>query len=700
MKNKPKKNGATSPRRLVDRLVAPLADGALNAILATTYELQAEFLETDFLPSLLGLGAWDDRKWTSRIAIEKSLADTESAAVFVDAACYRGRPRSLRLAIHPFAVGPGRILHAKVTLLVYDRAVRLIVGSANLTEPGYRKNREVAATLRATSEDVRHVPMLRRAIDGMKGHLGGRWSEAAERASALALARMAEWPSAAAEEDSWFAWSGHDDEMPLARQVVDRWPDGDRVHTITIVSPFWSEAHGDGALAQLIGRLRARGALAPATHVRLLADARPVADGKYLPILPESYRTWSPQDAAVTATAVAVDPSVLPEEVDGVEDFRGTRPLHAKIALLQGTTHSLAYFGSANFTCRGWGFRGGLPANLEAGIILRAHGADRASLERLVPAIAGPEIRLDGAAGDRLAIPSQLVPSAPWPSFIREIMLVTSDDQRLALEITVFTVEVDGPWSVTLAGNETRALATGGGGGPEATRVDLAPETLEALLVEQEVCVRWWSHAEGARFPVNVALAARDGLPIAPGLHHPKEQLLLLYYQSRIAWEELYPEHGELAGDHAASGPAAETEVDTSKIQAYQVREFVEALRGVRDDLKAASSSPGTMRLAVLGPVSPVALARHVEYAVRRSERSPTAGAFQLVELLACLDEAARIPLERDQAAWKGLLLQARAVVTMLIDKVQSVSPGLFPQEGLFHKYQRSVDQFHRPEGT
>jgi hypothetical protein len=150
VKNNKKKGDVRPARRLVDRLVSPPADGSLIAILATTYELQAEFLETDFLPSLLGLGAWDDRNWTSRIAIEKSLADTESAAVFMDTACYRGRPRSLRLSIHPVAVGRGRILHAKVTLLVYDRAVRLIVGSANLTEPGYRKNREVAATLRAT----------------------------------------------------------------------------------------------------------------------------------------------------------------------------------------------------------------------------------------------------------------------------------------------------------------------------------------------------------------------------------------------------------------------------------------------------------------------------------------------------------------------------------------------------------------------
>lgn len=701
MKSNKKKGDARPARRLVDRLVSPPTDGSLNAILATTYELQAEFLETDFLPSLLGLGAWDDRNWTSRIAIEKSLADTEAAAVFVDAACYRGRPRSLRLSIHPVVVGRGRILHAKVTLLVYDRAVRLIVGSANLTEPGYRKNREVAATLRATPEDQRHVPMLRQAIAGMKVHLAERWNEAAERAASLAVARLGEWSDAAPlEQDSWFAWSGRDGTTPLQQQVVERWPEDDRVHTITIVSPFWSEERGDGALAQLLDTLRARGSLASGARLRLLADARPVGNDKYLPILPESYRTWNAAWTGVIATAAAVDPSVVPEEVDGVEEFRGTRRLHAKVALLEGGAHSLAYFGSANFTQHGWGFRAGLPANLEAGIILRARGADRAGLARLIPEVAGPDIPLDGAAGDRLAIASQIEPQAPWPAFIREITLVAADALHLALEVTVFAAEMEGSWSLTLAGDETRVLAMGDQHSPVTTRIDLAPEVLESVLVDREVCVRWWEHPQGTHHPVNVELAARDGLPIAPGSQHPKEHLLLLYYQGRIAWEELYPEHKADADGAGGAPAAAQATVDTSRIQSYQVREFVEALRGVRDDLKAASSSPGTMRLAVLGQVSPVALARHVEDAVRRSERSPTAGAFQLVEILGCLDEASRSRIERDQVAWKSLLLQARGVVVTLLGRVQSEHPELFPPGGFFRKYQVSIDKFHRPEGT
>jgi hypothetical protein len=120
-------------------------------MLATTFQMQTDFFETDFLPTLLGLGAWDDRNWTSRIAIEKNLAEMEAAAVLLDARKYIGRPRSLRVEIVPTTGKSGKPfpskLHAKVTLIVHEKAVRLIVGSANLTEPGHRLNREVVAML-------------------------------------------------------------------------------------------------------------------------------------------------------------------------------------------------------------------------------------------------------------------------------------------------------------------------------------------------------------------------------------------------------------------------------------------------------------------------------------------------------------------------------------------------------------------------
>lgn len=694
------KAAAPTSRKLID-CVVPKAKEDLQAFLGTTYEFDAEFFETDFLPSLLGLGAWDDRNWTSRIEIEKHLSSTQAAAVFLDKACYRTRPRSLRVGTYPIDAGHGRILHAKVTLLVYAESIRLIVGSANLTEPGYRRNREVAASLRTSRADTAHASLIRQAILGLQTYLTAAWNDAAECATRLALEKLDAWSAdSAADESSWFAWSGAT-AKPLWQQVLERWPASERVHEISIVSPFWSEEDGEGPVGKLISELRSRDQLAAGARVRMLADAHPVANGMYLPVLPDSFGRWDAGSLDIVATATAVDPAVLPEEVEGMDEFRGTRRLHAKILILEGPTTTLAYFGSANFTHHGWGFLKGRGGHLEAGVLQRATGKERERLKRLLPGIIGPEVPLDGAASDRLALLSDVEPATPWPGFLRALTLVPSEatvsEDRLALEVVFVPDDVQGPWTLGLPGDDT--LLFSGSQVSEATsRIELDIGVLERLLVEREVIVRWWAHSEGTRFPVNVSLEARHALPIVPGSARPGEHLLLSYYQGRIAWEALYPEPTHGAEPVPYSPAAVTSEVDTSKIQAYQVREFVEALQGIRDDLRAASTSPATMRLAVVGPVSPVALARHITDAVKRGTRTPIAGAFQLVEITGRLDEAAKLPVEREQPAWLTVLAQARTSVLTLLAEIQHLYPDLFPPDGPFRKLELSLDRFHRPE--
>jgi len=118
--------GSANLRKLMDRLGGnPDVFGPLLGLLATTYEFDATFCELDFLPACLGLGGWDDRSWTSRIALEKALSSIEAIVLLMDGRRYRGRPRSLHLEVRPGIGSQGELLHAKVLLLVYERAVRL-----------------------------------------------------------------------------------------------------------------------------------------------------------------------------------------------------------------------------------------------------------------------------------------------------------------------------------------------------------------------------------------------------------------------------------------------------------------------------------------------------------------------------------------------------------------------------------------------
>jgi hypothetical protein len=653
---------------------------------------------------MLGLGAWDDRNWTSRIALEKHLAELEAASVLIDARTYRGRPRSLRVEVEPVFLETGRILHAKILLAVYEDAVRFTFGSANLTEPGYRRNREIAAALTASAKHPIETQIVRRALQDMRPLLNPWMTPSAAQLCELAEERLGDWTVDGAEQEQWFVWGGGPE--PIWQQVISRWPEQDRVESITCVSPFWSEEDENGPVKKFLGSLRDLGRLSPDVELRLLTEAAPDKQGTYKPKLPESFATFDASKIGVSAPAFAVDPRVPPEEVGMGDEFTGTRSLHAKIALLEGADTSLAFFGSANFTKRGWGFlQNPERANIEAGLILRRTGNKRASLRGLIPSTTGDPVPLAGAATGRLAPPEPSPEELAWPGFLREVLLAPpeADPNQLGLIIVVEAKAVTGAWRVEHLPVEGEppepALWTTDevSSNSERYAISLSKPQLERLLRDQEVHVKWWLSEEGRSFPVNVMATAKTALPISPGTGRPEEQHLIAYYQGRITWEDLFPDPEGDNGTHKADqGDDEPSGVDTSRIQSYIVREFVEALKGITDDLKAAAQSPkACMRLALLGSVSPVALARRVLEAAESGDRTPTASGFQLVEILGCLDAARSFPASaRFEKDWEQLVDEAVQKVVEMLDRLQSRFPNDLSRD--FRRYARTLRQHHQ----
>jgi hypothetical protein len=166
-------------------------------------------------------------------------------------------------------------------------------------------------------------------------------------------------------------------------------------------------------------------------------------------------------------------------------------------------------------------------------------------------------------------------------------------------------------------------------------------------MIGREVVVRWGSPRVEARVPVLVDEQAKHHLPLAPGVSGPGEEALLQYYQGRVRWESLFPEPEAARGVDPGS-VAIESTVDTSRILAYQMREFVEALPGMAQDLLSVPREDRALRRALLGSVSPLALAGHIRDAWRKGQRSQTAGLFQLLEVRLAL---ARVEADMDMDA-------------------------------------------------
>jgi hypothetical protein len=316
---------------------------------------------------------------------------------------------------------------------------------------------------------------------------------------------------------------------------------------------------------------------------------------------------------------------------------------------MEGARSALVYLGSANFTAHGWGFLGGQPANVEAGLILR-RSVQSAFMASLLPDLVGEPILLASGNVGALRAPENGPGDDPWPDFIRKVVLspVVKSDNELELLIEIGLVSDSLHWSAKLLDKEgfpgetlipvecTQDISK------TSFHVPLYPRLLTRLMTDQEISICWNECPAGRRVPLNVESAARSLLPISPGNQRIEEGYLLSYYQGRISWGELFPDPDLATGQGADASlpPAPAAGVDKSRIQSYQIREFVEALTGLRQDLQAANQSEPSMRLALLGPVSPVALARTILEAVKAGRRTPTAAAFQLVEILACLMSA------------------------------------------------------------
>jgi len=683
-------------RKLIDRLAPDDLWGLMHGLLATTFDLQPEFLEMDFLPSLFRLGAWDDRSWATRIGLERKLAELEAAVVIMEARRYNVRPRSLRLQLIPANSPHGTSLHAKVTLIVFDQAVRLIVGSANLTEPGYRKNREAVAVITATEKNPAETAVVRDALTGMEAMLADWLTPDANRIISRAKEIIAPWGSGQLKPDNHFQWSGKT--TTLWRAFLSNWPSSEPVRKLTIASPFWSEDAGTTVRA-FLAELKSRNLLHADIEVLLLTEAFVDTKKQYRPVLPLSYAAFDWKGLGVKVSAQAVSGEVLPEELGGMEGFTGTRPLHAKIVVMEGAKTGLAYLGSANFTAHGWGFlKRETAANIEAGVLLRRRAGSKA-LQSMLPPLIGLPVLLGAAKPTDLSPPESSPDDPPWPFFIKEVALSTAaSGDALQLNISVQPESHLLKWSAVLLGPETIDIpvlvSDEEANNPIRTnyQVPLPPDVLNRILLDQEVTIRWSECLAGRRVPVNVDFAARLCVPISPSSPRIEEGSLLSYYQGQIAWDDLFPVPIAMSLARHASLAAPESGVDKSKIQSYQIRDFVEALSGIRGDLKAVSQAEPSMRLALLGPVSPVALAKTVREAVESGRRTATAAGFQLVEILACLKSVRglKVPQKLTQT-WMAHLDQAHAQVAEVLTQLETKFPQEFTSNGSFARYRKTI---------
>ena len=265
--------------RLLDHWSPPDGAGDPVAVLATTFTFEADFFAQDCLSRFLSLSATSDEgdRISSLAAVleEEDRLNEAQVSVLID----RSSPaekRNLRWDVLPVSA-PGGLLHAKVAVLVWERAARIVIGSANLTSAGYRRQVEtaIAFDLRPDCglpsqvlEDL--IRELRRVVDLVPGPTTG----AKARASAtidLLSARIASLDfTSRRSRDLRLAIAASRPGLSPLDKLAEVWRGSQPLHA-TVLSPFWDGDSPAPALAAvrklLTGRPAARRTLSAVVAV-------------------------------------------------------------------------------------------------------------------------------------------------------------------------------------------------------------------------------------------------------------------------------------------------------------------------------------------------------------------------------------------------------------------------------------------------
>ena len=155
---------------LLDHWNPPAGAGDAVACLATSFTFNSEFFEEECLSRFLQLDTdpYEDGP-LYLIERDEKLSQVEPISVIVDEAHCKGK-RSLRWDLISFR--DLQLLHSKISLLVWSNHIRIVIGSCNLTESGYRKNREIAGVFDFNASEGLDKRVLNAVINSLSAILG------------------------------------------------------------------------------------------------------------------------------------------------------------------------------------------------------------------------------------------------------------------------------------------------------------------------------------------------------------------------------------------------------------------------------------------------------------------------------------------------------------------------------------------------
>ena len=432
--------------------------------LATTYTFDPGLFDEQCLARFLEIESEPDREDLAFLLERESRLGSVYAGVLVDHT-QAGVQHSLRWDVLPVRVRAGK-QHAKLNLLAWSQHVRIIVASANLTEPGYRSNHEVAAAVDLSPAEA-DGDLLMQAVTLLRGLLalvpGVQDDTPVVRRASAYLSQV---------ERQTEAWKRPRRRKVIRRQLACTLPTiesrtdprsslaevaaicrqrGGSPHEAWVASPFFDVDDDSGRVAAALCKTMARG------RTRDIRFCVPASRDDGETAVP---RLAAPKAIATTPLEYRghVTVSTLPE-VDG---DKNVRRWHAKMLAFRGESYTALMIGSSNFTCAGMGTAShrNAEANLVTVVERVAYRREAGALEAVWSQM-GPDVDVNAAEwlGSRPELDEEAAAVAsPVPAGFESATYRAGDERTIALRL--LPARLPPEWRIHACGQDARELLT------------------------------------------------------------------------------------------------------------------------------------------------------------------------------------------------------------------------------------------------
>jgi len=490
----------------------PQGAGDPIGCLGTTYTFAPGLFDEQCLARFLEIESEPNREDLAFLLERETRLGGIYAGVLVDYT-QAGVEHSLRWDVLPVRVPAGK-QHAKLSLLVWGRWVRIIVASANLTEPGYRYNQEVAAAVDLSPKDA-NTGMLEEAVAFLRclvmlvpGALD-RPPEVvrAERFLDQAEQRVRDWQQirrgSTVRQQLVFTLpavgADHAARSSLEEAVEACRRRGGSPLKARVASPFFDKDDDARRVTAALCKLMARGVR------RELAFCVPAKKDNANEVL----RLAAPK--AVMLTPPRYEGSVTAEMLPEQDGDGNRRSWHAKMMALRAGQYSALMIGSSNFTCAGMGV--GQHRNAEANLLTiverEDYGREASQLEAVWPQmdrVDDPEAaEWSGAQPDRDEEEQAIAP--PLPAGFLAATYHAGGERRIVLRLDPDALPEQ--WDVHACGRRQGELLSASVW-QERGRPRVVVLAWEAVQPPEKLLVRWLHHE--AFLPLNV----EDGRDLPP----------------------------------------------------------------------------------------------------------------------------------------------------------------------------------------